>query len=199
MDVLCTDKTGTLTEGVVKLDDVLDVSGHTSESVFLDAFLNATFQTGMANALDEAIEKRSQLDIHGYTKIDEIPYDFVRKCLSIVVQVNAGQRMITKGALDNVLAMCTQILDGDQVAPLDDSCRKQIEAIYQDRSAKGFRILGIAYKQVYHQQAYTREDEKQLIFEGFLLFFDPPKKDVKNTIEDLQKMGVSLKIITGDN
>ena len=107
--------------------------------------------------------------------------------------------MITKGALDNVLAMCTQILDGDQVAPLDDSCRKQIEAIYEDRSAKGFRILGIAYKQVDHQQAYTRDDEKQMIFEGFLLFFDPPKKDVKNTIDDLQKMGVSLKIITGDN
>ena len=199
MDVLCTDKTGTLTEGVVKLDDVLDASGVSSESVFLDAFLNATFQTGMANSLDEAIQKRSQPDIHGYQKIDEIPYDFVRKCLSIVVQGDGGQRMITKGALDNVLTMCTQILDGKQVGPLDDSCKKQIQAIYEDRSAKGFRILGIAYKPVEHQQAYTRDDEKQLIFEGFLLFFDPPKKDVKSTIDDLAKLGVSLKIITGDN
>ncbi|HMD89674.1 MAG TPA: magnesium-translocating P-type ATPase [Anaerolineaceae bacterium] len=199
MDVLCTDKTGTLTEGVVKLDDVLDASGIASESVFLDAYLNATFQTGMANALDEAIEKRSQPDIRSYTKIDEIPYDFVRKCMSIVVQEDGVFRMITKGALENVLASCTQILDGKQVGPLDDSCKKQIQAIYEDRSAKGFRILGIAYKPVDHQQNYTRDDEKQLIFEGFLLFFDPPKKDVKNTVEDLQKMGVNLKIITGDN
>ncbi|MDR3574803.1 MAG: magnesium-translocating P-type ATPase [Anaerolineaceae bacterium] len=200
MDVLCTDKTGTLTEGVVKLDDVLDTNGVPSESVFLDAYLNATFQTGMANALDKAIQDRLKPDIKSYQKIDEIPYDFVRKCLSTVVEDNGGShRMITKGALDNVLAMCTQVLNGSQVAPLDESCKQQIDAIYQDRSAKGFRILGVAYKLVDHQPTYSREDEHDLIFEGFLLFFDPPKADVKSTIEDLEKMGVSLKIITGDN
>lgn len=118
MDVLCTDKTGTLTEGIVQLDEALDVHGQASDEVLRDAFLNAHFQTGLANPLDEAILANHRSDIVGYDKVDEVPYDFTRKRLSVVVQCGDERRIITKGALDNVLAVCTRIREEGAAVPL---------------------------------------------------------------------------------
>lgn len=211
MDVLCTDKTGTLTEGVVQLDGALDVEGQPSDEVFRYAYLNAHFQTGLANPLDEAIIAHTQPDIGGLRKVDEVPYDFVRKRLSLVVQevgasLAGAQRLaqgqpllITKGALDNVLASCTQVQDGTAAVPLDDTHRTQIQQRYAAWSGQGFRVLGVAIKPVPPQPAYTRTDEHDLTFVGFLLFFDPPKPGVRETIADLAELGVQLKIISGDN
>ena len=204
MDVLCTDKTGTLTEGVVRLDGALDSQGQPSQAVLRAAYLNAHFQTGLNNPLDEAIQGDAQqaaLDISAEQKVGEIPYDFVRKCLSVVVANAQGARtLITKGALDNVLSLCTSVQAADGPHPLDSNMRAEIAQRAGAWGEKGFRVLGVATKAVDGQaQAYGRGDETALTFAGFLLFFDPPKADVQQVIVDLAQRGVQLKIITGDN
>jgi Mg2+-importing ATPase len=200
MDVLCTDKTGTLTEGIVHLDGALDSSGEPSDEVFRLASLNARFQTGLANPLDLAITAARPLDPGRTAKLDEIPYDFVRKRLSIVVQEAGGERvLITKGALENVLAVCVDVRQGEGTVALDQAEAERIRELFARWSEQGFRVLGLAVKAVPAQAAYTREDEHGLTFAGFLSFFDPPKQGVLGTIEDLAKRGVRLKIITGDN
>ncbi|HQE91783.1 MAG TPA: magnesium-translocating P-type ATPase [Anaerolineae bacterium] len=199
MDVLCTDKTGTLTLGVVSLDGAVDVQGQSSEDVFRYAYLNACFETGLSNPLDEAITAHAQPDVTGYTKVDEVPYDFVRKRLSIVVQTATGLLQITKGALDNVLEVCTQVQEGAVSVPLDDDRQQQIQQRYTAWSEQGFRVLGVAVRMMPEQARYTRRDEHDMTFVGFLLFFDPPKPGVRETIAALEELGVQLKIITGDN
>jgi Mg2+-importing ATPase len=203
MDVLCTDKTGTLTLGVVNLDGALDPQGNASERVFLYAYLNAKFQTGLANPLDESILKKAQPDIGRFIKTEEIPYDFVRKRLSIAVQdttLNSPTyTLITKGALDKVLEACTQVDDGSQIVPLDENHREALQAKFAGWSDQGFRVLGLATKQVAPQLEYPVEEENGMTFAGFLLFFDPPKPDASKAITDLSSQGVTLKVITGDN
>lgn len=204
MDVLCTDKTGTLTEGVVRLDGAFDTQGQPSETVLSYAYLNAHYQTGLNNPLDEAIQAAAQkagLDISAEQKVDEIPYDFVRKRLSVVTANAQGERtLITKGALDNILSICNGLQRGDGAHPLDATTRAEIEQRYSEWSEKGFRVLGLATKTVDGRpEAYAPSDENALTFAGFLLFFDPPKADVQQVIVDLAKRGVQLKIITGDN
>lgn len=190
MDVLCTDKTGTLTLGVVQLDGALDVNGRPSDDTFRAAYLNAHFQTGLSNPLDEAILAHATPDIAACQKLDEIPYDFNRKRLSVIVQDGERPFLITKGALNNVLAIC---------ANLNEEQRAAIDRQYTDWSGQGFRVLGVAGKEVAPQPAYSLHDETDLTFSGFLLFFDPPKDGVTETIADLAELGVGLKIITGDN
>jgi Mg2+-importing ATPase len=199
MDVLCTDKTGTLTEGVVRLDAALDVGGRPSEGVLRLAYLNAHFQTGLASPLDGAILSSSQPDVSGSDKLDEVPYDFVRKRLSVVIKDAAGICLITKGALENVLAVSTRLAEGGAVVPLDGPANEELRRLYTQWSAQGFRVLGVATKPMSQQAAYTRADECELTFAGFLLFFDPPKSGVQETVADLRNLGVRLKIITGDN
>ena len=204
MDVLCTDKTGTLTEGVVRLDGAFDTQGQASEAVLKYAYLNAHYQTGLSNPLDDAIQAAAQkpgMDISAEKKVDEIPYDFVRKCLSVVTANAKDERtLITKGALDKVLSICTNIKSGEGAHPLDAAARADIDKRYSDWSEKGFRVLGLATKTVEGRPgAYSHADENALTFAGFLLFFDPPKADVQQVIVDLAKRGVQLKIITGDN
>jgi Mg2+-importing ATPase len=204
MDVLCTDKTGTLTEGVVRLDGALDRAGQPSTAVLGLAYLNAQFQTGLTNSLDDAIQGYAQkagLKAGAEKKIDEIPYDFVRKRLSVITANDTGARtLVTKGALDSILSICDRVQIGDDLVPLDDTQRAGIDQRYSDWSDKGFRVLGMATKTVgATSDAYSRADESALAFAGFLLFFDPPKADVQQTILDLAKRGVQLKIITGDN
>ncbi len=206
MDVLCTDKTGTLTAGVVKLDAALDANGQPSDQVLRLAYLNAHFQTGLANPLDEAILAQAAPDLAGVTKIDEVPYDFVRKRLSVVVNApvpgseTPGQPLlVTKGALAEILAVCTLVQTATAAAPFDDDWRMQIQQRYEAWSQQGFRVLGVAAKPVLAKAVYQRDDEEAMTFAGFLLFFDPPKPGVKNTISDLAELGVQLKIITGDN
>jgi Mg2+-importing ATPase len=204
MDVLCTDKTGTLTEGVVRLDGALDTQGRTSDEVFRYAYLNACFQTGLSNPLDEAIMADPRPAIDGFAKLDEVPYDFVRKRLSVVVQAgdhDAGPPlMITKGAFEGVLAVCTQVQQGGDYLALDEAGRARLEARYADWSGQGFRVLGVAVRPGDGSgRRFTRADEQDMAFAGFLLFFDPPKPGVQETIADLAGLGVGLKIITGDN
>jgi Mg2+-importing ATPase len=205
MDVLCTDKTGTLTVGVTQLDKAVDAEGQPSEQLLRLAGLNARFQTGLHNPLDEAILAKVALEPQAFLKVDEIPYDFTRKRLTVIVRSTSqdlpGDWMITKGALDNVLEVCSQAQIEDQQVQLDAGIRDQIKQRYTGWSDKGYRVLGTAMKTVTDDRpaAYSREDERDLIFAGFLLFSDPPKPGVKETIQHLEQLGIRLKVITGDN
>ena len=217
MNVLCSDKTGTLTEGVVKLHSALNVDGHESEKVLFYAFLNASYETGFMNPIDEAIRKHRPLDLSGYKKLDEVPYDFIRKRLSILIlrpRQTSGFRpgevegliskddmnlMVTKGALSNVLAACSsaEIAEGKIVDIV--TVKEQVQQHFEEFSRKGFRTLGVAYKDVGSNTVISREQEVDMIFLGFLILFDPPKPGIIETIRELKHLGVSLKIITGDN
>jgi len=207
MDVLCTDKTGTLTLGVVKLDAALDPLGEESGRVFKLAYLNASLQTGLTNPLDEAISAQGDPGTENVTKLAEIPYDFIRKRLTVLVAEGGQIQMITKGALDNVLAVCSQTRQGGIIEAIDAGQLPAIQTRFADWSGQGFRVLGVATKILDSKSwqvsknppALTTSDEQDLIFEGFLLFFDPPKPGVKETITQLADLGVQLKIITGDN
>jgi Mg2+-importing ATPase len=200
MDVLCTDKTGTLTQGVVSLDGALDANGQASQDVFRYAYLNAHFQTGLSNLLDEAVTSHHEIDISHVNKLDEVPYDFVRKRLSIVVKDGeAAPLLITKGALDNVLAACGSVQVDGKTIPLDKVQSAEIQNRFTGWGDQGYRVLGVATRQVDPRRSYTRDDERDLTFAGFLLFFDPPKPDAGQAIAALEKLGVRLKVITGDN
>ena len=202
MTVLATDKTGTLTAGVVRLDDATDADGHKSDDVLRLAALNARLQTGLRNALDEAIVAASaSLELDEWRKTEEIPYDFVRKRLTIAVR-RSGQdddTLITKGALDAVLATCSERRRGPAAASLTEADREQLRQRAAGWADEGFRVLGVATRGIARSERYAVEDEQAMVFEGFLLFFDPPKPDAAEAIGQLQRRGVSLKIITGDN
>ena len=203
MDVLCTDKTGTLTEGVVRLDGALDIAGQPSALVLWYAYLNAHFQTGLNNPLDEAISAyagQSGVEITSEQKVDEIPYDFVRKRLSVVTSNERGElTLITKGALEQILSVSKNVQIEDKTYPLDASRLADIKQKFSAWSEKGFRVLGVATKVESRVESHSRADESDMTFIGFLLFFDPPKVDAIQVIADLEKRGVQIKIITGDN
>src|SRR5258706_6263532 len=205
MDILCTDKTGTLTEGVVALHDATDARGKTSAEIRQFAFLNAAFETGIENPLDAAIVAagtKAGLTTQGYRKLDEIPYDFLRKRLTIVVAPDgeASQHLIvTKGAFANVLEICSSVELDDSDAALAPAARAELETFYESRSAEGFRVLAVATRNVAAKEHYGRDDEAGMEFAGFLLFSDPPKQDVQQTIRDLTDLGIRIKVISGDN
>jgi Mg2+-importing ATPase len=205
MDILCTDKTGTLTLGVVALDAAVDPAGAAAPSVLQYAWLNAALETGIENPLDAAIVaagERAGLATTGYRKIDEIPYDFMRKRLTIVVAADADPAthlLITKGAFDNVLATCTTLTQGDAEVALDAPRRVALEAFFKRRGEEGYRVLAVAVRRVPARERYTIEDETGLNLAGFLLFQDPAKTTTAKTIRDLAALGIRTKIITGDN
>ncbi len=200
MNVFCTDKTGTLTQGVVRLDGAYDSQAKISDEVFRYAYINSIFETGLSNPLDEAITSSKKLDVNDVTKIDEIPFDFVRKRLSIVVTTRDGRNlMIMKGAVDKVLETCTRVNDQGQEKLLTEDIHTNLTNLFADWSGKGYRVLAVATRWLPPQEDYTRLDEHDLSFQGFLLFFDPPKDGVMDTIQALTQKGVELKIITGDN
>lgn len=200
IDVLCSDKTGTLTEGVVKIHQYVSPDGGTHERIGLYAFLNATFESGFTNPLDEAIRRDAKCGIDGYRKLDEVPYDFVRKRLSIVVSKNNAHLMITKGALKNVLEVCTQIeLSDGSIREKDAATNRQINEYFSSYSREGFRVLGICYKDVTNDPVITKEDEQGMVFLGFILLADPLKAGITETIGRMNRQGVALKLITGDN
>lgn len=204
-NVLCTDKTGTLTKGVVELSGALDPSGEESKEVFRLAFINATLETGIENPLDAAIiahAEKQPLAVSLPAKADEIPYDFLRKRLTIVVESADGparHTIVTKGAFDNVIACCTQIAAKDGNHPLDDESLQRLRAFYEQRGEAGFRVLGLASRTVPAKDHYDKADETEMVFEGFLLFFDPLKDDIEATVQSLSALGIATKIITGDN
>ncbi len=199
MDILCTDKTGTLTLGAVKLDGALDVNGNASEEVFRLAYCNAFLQSGLVNPLDEAIKSVKQIELDCSIKIDEIPYDFMRKRLSIVVNENQSSLIITKGALAKIIEICSVIENNGEFEIMDSTWQEKILNKSLQWGEQGYRVLGIAKKNAGTQKHFTRFDENEMIFSGFLLFYDPPKIDAFKTIADLKNLGVSLKIITGDS
>ncbi|WP_061252104.1 magnesium-translocating P-type ATPase [Leptospira interrogans] len=199
MNIICSDKTGTLTEGTVKLQSSLDIYGNENQEVALNAFLNASFETGFVNAIDQSIRENLNFNLSGFEKKDEIPYDFQRKRLSILVSHSGGHRIITKGALINILEICNtaKSQDGSQIEI--EKVRDQILQRYEALGAKGYRILGIAIKEIGEQSKIEKLEEKNMVFLGMLSFYDPPKTKIKETITNLKNLGVTLKVITGDN
>ncbi|WP_411908606.1 magnesium-translocating P-type ATPase [Mesorhizobium sp. ES1-4] len=203
MDLLCTDKTGTLTEGVIHLDGWLDVEGNASDKVLLWAHLNATLQTGLKNPLDEAVAGAPLGDVvlTGFTKVDEIPYDFIRKRLSVVVLDDGGEQLlISKGAVQNILEVCDRVLGADGTpSALGAPQRLAIDDRFRRWSAQGYRVLGLAIRRFEGHSKFSRADEAALAFAGFLLFLDPPKMGVRETLAELAHRGIAVKVISGDN
>ncbi len=199
MDVLCSDKTGTLTQGLVELHGALDSDGRSSAQALQLAAVNAAFQTGFSNPIDVAILDAAGQPPENATRLDEIPYDFARKRLSILAKIGAETLVVTKGALTQVLAVCTQVQSAtDERLPITGR-QAAIQAQYAAFSARGLRTLGLAIKPLPGRTAIGKDDEAGMIFIGFLLFADPPKPGIAATIEELRGLGVALKIITGDN
>lgn len=199
MNVLCTDKTGTLTRGVVCLDGALDIDGQPSSAVLRMAWLNAHLQTGLRNPLDEAIVAAAAQQADDCRKLDEIPYDFTRKRLSVLVRQPdaAYPQTLTKGALETVLEVCTWVSDGTRETPLDASTLAAIRERYARWSGAGYRVLGLARKTLAAEA--DKAEEHGMTFVGFLLFFDPPEPGVQQTLAALHELGVQVKVITGDN
>jgi Mg2+-importing ATPase len=199
MDVLCSDKTGTLTEGVARLNSAVDPAGQASEKVLWHAYVNATLQTGFANPIDEAIRQHKSFDLADCHKLDEAPYDFFRKRLSVLVQHEGRRMMITKGALQNVLAVCTTFEAADGKRTDLEVARDQIERQYQELSSQGFRTLGVAFRELGPNDAFDKNQEAGMVFLGFVTLCDPPKAGMIDTVRRLKELGVGLRMITGDN
>ena len=189
-------------DGVIELDDAVDADGTPSPAVRRLAYLNAAFETGIDNPLDDAIVvscERDGLIKADCTKIDEIPYDFVRKRLTIVIEEHGDRLMITKGAFDNLLSICTTVASKGGSAPLDAAARDKLQSYYRTKGQAGFRVLGVATRKLDKATRFTRDDERDACFAGFLLFFDPPKADAQKSLADLAQLGIAVKIVTGDN
>jgi Mg2+-importing ATPase len=199
MNIICSDKTGTLTEGTVQLQSALDVNGEASEKVLLLAYINAFYETGFTNPIDKAICNFKKLDLSEYNKLDEIPYDFLRKRLSILVSNQDTHLMVSKGALQNILEVCTSAENRDGKVVDIATVRDQIQKHFEEFSDKGFRTLGVAYRNMGSDARISKENESGMTFSGFLILFDPPKPNILDTITGLRNLGVALKIITGDN
>ena len=197
IDVLCADKTGTLTEGTVKVHATYDMRGEHSEKVKLYAFLNAYFETGFTNPLDEALRAMTP-DVIGYTKVDEVPYDFMRKRLSMVVAYKDRHIMITKGAVKNIMEICDRAEVNQGIMPISDYAT-QIFNRYESFSADGFRTIGLCYKDITGDPVINRDDEVNMIFLGFIVLADPPKPGVERSLLQLKNSGITIKLITGDN
>jgi len=200
MDVLCADKTGTLTENRVTVILHVDMEGKDSEKVFLYSFLNSIYQTGLRSPLDEAILTHKELDTDRYQKIDEIPFDFVRKRLSVVVRESQQTLLITKGAPEEIAGVISYYeLDGKTYSLTSDT-RSQIERKYHELSSQGLRVLGVSYRNMVESQpTYSVADETDMVFLGFIAFMDPLKETAGESLELLRQAGVKLKILTGDN
>ncbi|MBI5015684.1 MAG: magnesium-translocating P-type ATPase [Deltaproteobacteria bacterium] len=198
MNVLCSDKTGTLTEGVVHLRSSLDVDGVESVRVLAAAHLNASLETGFKNPIDEAIRTQAPPDISSYRKLGEIPYDFIRKRLSVLADRDGSRLMVTKGALSGVLSVCSLAETPGGAVPLADR-KKEIDDRFLELSLQGFRTLGVAVREEGLGDTLAREDEAGMTFVGFLVLSDPPKASAAQAVRDLAGLGISLKVITGDS
>jgi Mg2+-importing ATPase len=198
MNVLCSDKTGTLTEGVVTVQGAFDINGKDNTKVLLHAYLNASFETGFANPIDQAIRSFKPFDISSYQKVGEVPYDFIRKRLSIVIDNADARLMVTKGALSNVLDVCSLAETPSGVVDLAEA-RETIDQHFARFSSQGLRTLGIAYRSWETSESAIPRQESAMTFLGFIVLADPPKPDIVETIGALRNLGVTLKMITGDN
>lgn len=200
MNVLCTDKTGTLTENKITLVMHIDAEGKNDNKVLLYSYLNSYYQTGLKSPLDDAILIHEELDVGGYQKIDEVPFDFVRRRVSVVVEKERQRYLIAKGAPEEILKVATYCETSELITDLTEEIRKKAEQKYFDLSSEGFRVLGVAYKKLRTEKAtYSVNDESGMVFLGFIAFIDPPKETAKESLKLLTNEGIELKILTGDN
>jgi P-type Mg2+ transporter len=203
MDVLCTDKTGTLTEARIRLVQHLDAFGRDSERVLLLAYLNSFFETGIRSPLDDAIlQHEGHPAIEQWRKVDEVPFDFERRRVSVLLDDARSRVLIVKGAFEDILRLSTRCEAGgaDIFQPLDPGTRKRLHEKFDDFSREGLRVLGIAWRPVPPEHVHAVEDdEAELVFAGFAVFLDPPKASAAKAVQDLQACGVTLKVVTGDN
>jgi Mg2+-importing ATPase len=198
MDILCSDKTGTLTEGTVRVFMASGYDGRASIKVLQYAYLNALFETGFSNPIDEALKDIQGIDIQDISKKDEIPYDFIRKRLSVAIKVASGYVLITKGAVANILQCCHGI-EVDGCVTNIAGYKEGVERQFQVFSEQGLRTIAVCYKDLGGNGVISKEDEADMTFLGFVTFFDPPKSDIYKSLERLRETGIKLKLISGDN
>jgi len=199
MDILCSDKTGTLTHGEITVDCHLNLRGDDDETVIRLAALNSVYQTGLRSPMDEAILRHEHPAVARSVRVDEIPFDFQRRRVSVIVQEGARRLLITKGAPESVLPACATVETEGVTAPLDATARVAAKALFDRLSVDGYRVLAVAYRVVDEQPGYGVADERDLVLVGFAAFLDPPYEGVADTLRALRADGVEVKIITGDN
>lgn len=205
IDILCTDKTGTLTQDKIILQKYINVLGEEDSEILKYAYLNSYYGTGIKNLVDKAViaygnKHKIKDTLKEYEKVDEIPFDYVRKRMSVGVKNKDGYRMITKGAIEEILKCCKDVKYKDEIMPLTEELKKQIEVNANNLSNVGMQVIALASKTEYSGlNVFNSQDEKNMTFVGYVAFLDPPKKEVKNTLNNLRKIGISTKILTGDN
>ncbi|MEB3754380.1 magnesium-translocating P-type ATPase [Acinetobacter sp. MD2(2019)] len=205
MDVLCTDKTGTLTQDKIFLSHHVDIYGQKSHDVLMQAFLNSYYQTGLKNLLDvavlEAVDQEMTFEKLRYKKLDEVPFDFERRRMSVVVRTPQKEvRMVTKGAVEEILKACSHVEIQGKVQPLTAQIQSEIETITQNYNREGLRVVAVAYRQFdADQDTFSVQDECNLTLIGYLTFLDPPKESARPAVEKLHAYGVAVKVLTGDN
>ncbi|WP_192458138.1 magnesium-translocating P-type ATPase [Musicola keenii] len=206
MDILCTDKTGTLTQDKIVLECHTDAFGASSQRVLHNAWLNSAYQTGLRNLLDQAVldvmpAEEQHAALSRWKKVDEIPFDFERRRMSVVVEEQSdGHLLICKGALEEVLSVSTQVRQGDRLLALNDALLVQIRQLTDDLNRQGLRVVAVATRSLAaDRQDYSRVDESDLILEGYIAFLDPPKESTAPALKALKEHGVTVKILTGDS
>ena len=201
MDILCTDKTGTLTEAHIRLAQHLDVLGHDSGKVLQLAYLNSHFTSGFRNPLDAAILEHQQIDVTAWKKIDEVPFDFERRCVSVLLDNGSSRILVAKGAPENIFHSSTRYEDsGGNVRELDPAMLHSLQKQYEALGEEGLKVLGVAWRDITRDSdSVARDDEKNLVFAGFVAFYDPPKRSAAVALSALAGSHVQLKIITGDS
>jgi P-type Mg2+ transporter len=201
IDVLCTDKTGTLTQDKVVLEKHVDVTGRTSDDVLRYAWMNSYYQTGLRNLLDRSVLSHTEFEVERrLRKVDEIPFDFTRKRMSVAVEYEGDHVLISKGAVEDVFKVCTSYQVDEDVNPLFEVIKQDVLEDYEALSADGYRVLAIAYREFPREKdTFSASDEKDMILLGYIAFFDPPKESTPKAIKALKEAGVSVKILTGDN
>lgn len=198
MNIFCADKTGTLTEGKLQVKSAVDIEGKDSDQVMLYAMINAAFQECYKNPIDQALLESHHVNQEGWQKLEELPYDFNRKRISILAKKESQPILITKGAVEQVFAVCSKVEIGENESDFS-SMKEKLEKQFSELSEQGNRVLGVAYKRMESKEKLTPDDEKEMIFIGFLLFIDPLKKGISAALNNLKKLGISMKLITGDN
>lgn len=202
MDVLCTDKTGTLTEAKIVMERHVNAQGQASERVLKLAYLNSFFESGLKNPLDEAILDHRHIEVSAWKKVSELPFDFERRCVSVLLDNGLDRCLVVKGAADEMVGLCSEYETADAALPfpMDETALSMIHAQYHALEAEGFRVLGIAWRKVPRDHPHALvSDEAKLVLAGFAAFLDPPKASAAPTLEALKKAGVAIKIVTGDS
>ncbi|NVB85002.1 MAG: magnesium-translocating P-type ATPase [Kofleriaceae bacterium] len=212
MDILCSDKTGTLTTGEMKVEEYVDSQNQTSERPLLLAYINSYFESGVENPVDAALRRHGKLDpidaavlrhehpdISGFRKVDEIPFDFERRRVSVVAARGETALLISKGAPESLLAVCTHVEAGDARLALDDEARRRIDALHDAMCRRGLRVVAVASRRVSPRGTYTKLDEHDLVFSGFLGLADPVRDDAREVVDQLRRDGVEIKVLTGDS